>query len=369
MPDDPATELVHAGLDRAEGSPSAPPIVTGRSSRLPATRRRRAYSYTRRATRPGRRSRPRSGRSRTRRRSSSPRVRRRAWRSCSRWPRAASGSCSRRTATTGCGRWPGCSRGGSWSRCRSTSRISTRWQEAVAAPSVLWAETPTNPLLRVADLDALGRIATAADAPLVVDNTVATAVLQRPLEHGATATLTSLTKVASGHSRPPARGGGDAGRGARRARCGPGATPVAGSRGRSRRGSRTAAFGRSRSGSSASRRTPSRSRDTWRPTSASGLSTTRVSTGPATRSRRARCAAASGHSSRSSSTATRRRPRRSCARRASSARARASAASSPRGNAEPAGRARPHRRASSASRLGIEAESDLVADLDAALAS
>jgi cystathionine beta-lyase/cystathionine gamma-synthase len=73
--------------------------------------------------------------------------------------------------------------------------------EALAgAPSVLWAETPTNPLLRVMDLDALGRAAAEAGAPLVVDNTVATAVLQRPLDHGATATLTSLTKIASGHS-------------------------------------------------------------------------------------------------------------------------------------------------------------------------
>jgi cystathionine beta-lyase/cystathionine gamma-synthase len=68
------------------------------------------------------------------------------------------------------------------------------------ARSVLWAETPTNPLLRVMDLDALAGIAGDAGAPLVVDNTVATAVLQRPLDHGATATLTSLTKVASGHS-------------------------------------------------------------------------------------------------------------------------------------------------------------------------
>src|SRR5512146_1737210 len=38
-------------------------------------------------------------------------------------------------------------------------------------PSVLWAETPTNPLLRVSDLAALGAIAAAAGAPFVVDNT------------------------------------------------------------------------------------------------------------------------------------------------------------------------------------------------------
>jgi cystathionine beta-lyase/cystathionine gamma-synthase len=74
-------------------------------------------------------------------------------------------------------------------------------REALAgAESVLWAETPTNPLLRVMDLEALAGAAVEAGAPFVVDNTVATAVLQRPLDHGATATLTSLTKIASGHS-------------------------------------------------------------------------------------------------------------------------------------------------------------------------
>ena len=68
------------------------------------------------------------------------------------------------------------------------------------APGVLWAETPTNPLLRVADVAALGRVAVAADAPMIVDNTVATGLLQRPLDLGAIASLCSLTKAASGHS-------------------------------------------------------------------------------------------------------------------------------------------------------------------------
>jgi cystathionine gamma-synthase len=72
--------------------------------------------------------------------------------------------------------------------------------ELRAAPAVLWAETPTNPLLRVADLAALGEIAAAAGAPFVVDNTVATALLQKPLEFGALASVYSLTKSLSGHS-------------------------------------------------------------------------------------------------------------------------------------------------------------------------
>lgn len=66
--------------------------------------------------------------------------------------------------------------------------------------AVLWAETPTNPLLRVADLAALSEIAAAAGAPFVVDNTVPTGLLQKPLEFGALASLYSLTKSVSGHS-------------------------------------------------------------------------------------------------------------------------------------------------------------------------
>ena len=67
-------------------------------------------------------------------------------------------------------------------------------------PSVLWAETPTNPLLRVADVKRLGAVAAAAGAPMVVDNTVATGLLQRPLDLGAVASVYSLTKSISGHS-------------------------------------------------------------------------------------------------------------------------------------------------------------------------
>ena len=72
--------------------------------------------------------------------------------------------------------------------------------ELKAAPAVLWAETPTNPLLRVADLAGLAETAAAAGAPMIVDNTTATSLLQRPLDWGAAASLYSLTKAASGHS-------------------------------------------------------------------------------------------------------------------------------------------------------------------------
>jgi cystathionine gamma-synthase len=73
-------------------------------------------------------------------------------------------------------------------------------RELGAGPSVLWAETPTNPLLRVADLARLGELAAGAGAPMAADNTIATGVLQQPLSWGATASLYSLTKGASGHA-------------------------------------------------------------------------------------------------------------------------------------------------------------------------
>src|SRR5580704_571430 len=73
-------------------------------------------------------------------------------------------------------------------------------QELHHGRALLWAESPTNPLLRVADLTALAGLASAAGAPMIVDNTVATGLLQRPLDLGAVASLCSLTKSASGHS-------------------------------------------------------------------------------------------------------------------------------------------------------------------------
>src|SRR5215469_15709885 len=73
-------------------------------------------------------------------------------------------------------------------------------RELDGGAAVLWAESPTNPLLRVADLTRLGELAAVAGAPMIVDNTVATGLLQRPLDLGAVASLCSLTKSASGHS-------------------------------------------------------------------------------------------------------------------------------------------------------------------------
>ncbi|MDQ3771250.1 MAG: cystathionine gamma-synthase [Actinomycetota bacterium] len=62
------------------------------------------------------------------------------------------------------------------------------------------AETPTNPLLKVLDLDAIARMGHNAGAVVVVDNTFATPYLQRPLEFGADAVVYSATKYLGGHS-------------------------------------------------------------------------------------------------------------------------------------------------------------------------
>ena len=65
---------------------------------------------------------------------------------------------------------------------------------------LVWLETPSNPLLQVADLAGAVALARAAGALTVVDNTFATPVLQRPLELGADAVLHSTTKYFGGHS-------------------------------------------------------------------------------------------------------------------------------------------------------------------------
>ncbi|MCP3962962.1 MAG: aminotransferase class V-fold PLP-dependent enzyme [bacterium] len=65
---------------------------------------------------------------------------------------------------------------------------------------LIWAETPSNPLLKVVDLSALAEIAHAHDALLAVDNTFATPILQRPLDLGADVVVHSATKYMGGHS-------------------------------------------------------------------------------------------------------------------------------------------------------------------------
>ena len=67
-------------------------------------------------------------------------------------------------------------------------------------PAMVWLESPTNPLLKVIDLQAVCSVTQPLGIPVVVDNTFATALVQRPLELGATLSLTSTTKYINGHS-------------------------------------------------------------------------------------------------------------------------------------------------------------------------
>jgi cystathionine beta-lyase/cystathionine gamma-synthase len=64
----------------------------------------------------------------------------------------------------------------------------------------IYAETVANPTMTVADLPALAEAGAAAGVPLVVDNTVATPYLCRPIEHGAAVVVHSATKYLGGHS-------------------------------------------------------------------------------------------------------------------------------------------------------------------------
>ena len=72
--------------------------------------------------------------------------------------------------------------------------------EGAPAQTVLWVETPTNPLMKIADIAALAEIGHAAGAVVVVDNTFASPYLQQPLSLGADVVVYSTTKYLGGHS-------------------------------------------------------------------------------------------------------------------------------------------------------------------------
>jgi cystathionine gamma-synthase len=74
---------------------------------------------------------------------------------------------------------------------RSALRPTTR---------VIWCETPTNPLLGIADVTAVADVARTAGARLIVDNTFASPYLQNPLALGADVVVHSTTKYVGGHS-------------------------------------------------------------------------------------------------------------------------------------------------------------------------
>jgi cystathionine beta-lyase/cystathionine gamma-synthase len=75
------------------------------------------------------------------------------------------------------------------------------WDEVIDANTKLvWVETPSNPTLFVTDIEAVADVAHAKGVPLMVDNTTATAALQRPMDLGADIILLSITKFLSGNA-------------------------------------------------------------------------------------------------------------------------------------------------------------------------
>jgi cystathionine gamma-lyase len=71
---------------------------------------------------------------------------------------------------------------------------------ALDGATLVWLESPSNPRLDVVPIAPLAKAAHAAGAVLVVDNTLPTALGQRPLDHGADLVVTSASKALSGHS-------------------------------------------------------------------------------------------------------------------------------------------------------------------------
>jgi cystathionine gamma-synthase len=89
---------------------------------------------------------------------------------------------------------------GRWSVQRVPLDDTGGWIQACATADLIWLESPSNPLLGVADLRAICAAPRKPGAIVAVDNTFATPLNQRPLDFGATVSLQSATKFIGGHS-------------------------------------------------------------------------------------------------------------------------------------------------------------------------
>ncbi len=103
--------------------------------------------------------------------------------------------------------------GGSWRLFEARARkgqirikyVNLRDSDAVGAaladkPDLLWIETPSNPLMRIADIASLAKRAKVAGAKVAVDNTFLSPILQKPIALGADFVVHSTTKYLNGHS-------------------------------------------------------------------------------------------------------------------------------------------------------------------------
>jgi len=89
---------------------------------------------------------------------------------------------------------------GRWSVHRLAVGDTAGWIKMCAAADLIWLESPSNPLLTVADVDAICAAPRKPGAILGVDNTFATPLNQRPLALGADVAVQSVTKFIGGHS-------------------------------------------------------------------------------------------------------------------------------------------------------------------------
>ncbi len=87
-----------------------------------------------------------------------------------------------------------------WKLHRIAVVDTTGWIQACADADLIWLESPSNPLLTVADLEAICTAPRKPETIVAVDNTFATPLNQQPLELGATVSLQSATKFLGGHS-------------------------------------------------------------------------------------------------------------------------------------------------------------------------
>jgi cystathionine gamma-synthase len=87
-----------------------------------------------------------------------------------------------------------------WSVQRVPVDDTAGWVRACGVADLIWIESPSNPLLTVADLEAICTAPRKPGAILAVDNTFATPLNQQPLDFGATVSLQSATKFIGGHS-------------------------------------------------------------------------------------------------------------------------------------------------------------------------
>ena len=89
---------------------------------------------------------------------------------------------------------------GRWTATRLAVDATAAWCEAAASADLVWIESPSNPLLHVADLRTIASIERRDGAILAVDNTLAGPIAQQPLDLGVDVSVQAATKHLGGHS-------------------------------------------------------------------------------------------------------------------------------------------------------------------------